>query len=157
MQKWRKYDKIAHNSNFINVPFNFKGEKEMTSFKIENVWICELVCVYRRELDNMLTLYESNSKCVLIMKEEARPPANVVHIKGQDYLLEQKAYFDLEGREYYHGTQKGVFTSSDIGKIFVSERNPVPENLLTEEEKETKMITVERIEELHRRLQFHNY
>ena len=56
------------------------------------------------------------------MKEEARPPANVVHIKGQDYLLEQKAYFDLEGREYYHGTQKGVFTSSDIGKIFVSER-----------------------------------
>ena len=71
----------------------------MTSFKIENVWICELVCVYRRETDNMLTLHESNSKCVLIMKEEARPPANVVHIKGQDYLLEQKAYFDLEGRE----------------------------------------------------------
>lgn len=128
----------------------------MKSFKLENVWICELIYVYRREEDNLLMLYESNSKCVLIMKEEACPNENVIQIKEQDYLLEQKVYFDLEGREYYHGTQKGVFNDSDIGKIFVSERTPVPEELLTEEEKETKIITAERIEELHRRLQFHN-
>lgn len=128
----------------------------MKSFKIENVWICELTYVYRRQEDNLLMLYESNSKFVLIMKEETCPHGNVIHIKGQDYLLEQKVYFDLEGREYYHGTQKGVFNDSDTGKIFVSERMPVPEELLTEEEKETKTIVEERVKELHRRLQFHN-
>ena len=152
----QKHDKIPSDSNFINVPFIFKGEKEMTSFKIENVWICELTYVYRRENDSILMLYESNSKCVLIMKEDACPHDNVVPIKGYEYLTEQKVYFDLEGKEYYHGTQKGIFKNSDIGKIFVSEREPVPEKFLTEEEKESKMITEERVKELHRRLQFHN-
>ena len=128
----------------------------MKSYNLENVWICELSFVYRREKDNILNLYESNSKCVLIMKDEWCLSSNIVNIKGHDHLSEQRVYFDIEGNEYYHGTQKAIFNESDIGKIYVSERKPVPQNILTDEEKETQKISADRIEELNRRLQFHD-
>lgn len=125
----------------------------MKKFKLENVWICELSYVYRRPSDNMMVLYESDSQHMLIMKEDVCSRGNVVHIKWRDYLSEQKVYFDLDGKEYYHGTQKGVFNESDIGKIYVVERTPIPTEILTEEEKETQQISAERIKEIHKRLQ----
>ena len=128
----------------------------MENFKIENVWLCEVSFIYRRQNDNMMILYESESKYVLVMKEEACQNGNVIPLKRRDYLLEKAAYFDLEGREYYHGTQKCVYNESDVGKTFVSERKSIPDEFLTEEEKETKTITAKRIAELQRRLQFHN-
>lgn len=128
----------------------------MSTFKLENVWICELSYVYRQKSDNMMALNESNSKQVLIMKENAEPKGKIVPINRSEYLSEQPLYFNLKGEEFYHGTQKGIFNVTDIGKVFVVEREHVSEELLTEEEKETQQISAERIEELHRRLQFHN-
>jgi len=130
----------------------------MEIFKLENVWVCKLAYVYRRKPGDIMILEEENAYNFLLIMKENKSPNEVINL--YDYkadISRYPSYFSLSGDEFYHGTQKAVFLPSDLGKIFVTERHRIPEKLLTDEEKESNRISVERIQELSKKVKVYRF
>lgn len=117
------------------------GEKEvkMKDYKLENLWLCKISHITRR-LDGTLILHISFGSILLAMKETD----NIKHMFPE--------YESVDGREFVHATQKGVYTPKDIGKEFVFSRTKIPKEFLTLSEIQEKKVSEERFWELKRKL-----
>ncbi|MGN1329825.1 MAG: hypothetical protein ACI4VN_00585 [Clostridia bacterium] len=130
----------------------------MEMFKLENVWICRLAYVHRKRPNDIMVMEEGTRNCVLIMKEVDKSYQKVLSITGiKGYIPEQAVYSSLEGYEFYDGTQKEIFRPTDIGKIFVIERYEMPRECLTQKERESQMISEQRIKALSEKMKYYPF
>lgn len=124
----------------------------MEFYKIENLWLCKLTAVSRREDDQRMTLYDDDSMTFLLLwKEDTESSKTVVDFTK--YCMEKgPKYFNFSGQEFYHGTMKAIFTPADIDKIFVTARTQVPSGYLSAEEIRLGEVSRDRVMELAKEL-----
>ena len=97
-------------------------------YKLFKVWLGELSFLIRDESG------------FLILKE----------IDAYDFLISEVPGYRAfsSGASYFDGTKKCVFNDNDFGKIFVTEKRHIPEDMLTDEEKATGTISEKRLVQL---------
>ena len=97
-------------------------------YELSKVWLGKLSFLIR------------NEKGILILKE----------IDAYDFLISEVPDYRAfsSGASYFDGTKKCVFNYNDFGKIFVTEKRDIPEEMLTDEEKATGTISKKRLVQL---------
>ncbi len=112
----------------------------MEYFERERLWLCRLVNVERSR--GIMVLQDRRRTELMIITE------NDTKVNEHFISLNNPTYFNLEGNQAYHGTQKTVYNQSDIGKTFVMYRHNIPDEYLTEREIKTNQVSYNRVLEL---------
>lgn len=111
----------------------------MDFYKLSMVWLCKLASVNQGE-DGRINYFDFEPCYILVEKEDA--------FREQEEVPEFRS--TISGEEYYDGTNKGVYSARDIGKVFVTDKLHIPIKMLNPEEIETMSISADRICELSR-------
>lgn len=124
----------------------------MEFYSLDQLWLCKLATVERER--DILILCEDCLRTYLLISELTDTSSKVLDFNQLKDKRNQPDYHNLSGQEMFSGTQRIMFTPKDIGKIFVMELKKIPDDCFTDEEKEKKVISKDRVLELAKKLKY---
>lgn len=127
----------------------------MECYSLNQLHLCKIATVERER--DILILSEDTLRTYLLISELSElkdKDSKVLDFNRLKDKNNRPDYHNLSGQECFSGAQRIMFSSKDIGKIFVMEMKKVPDEYFTEEEKENGRISKDRLGELARKVKY---